>query len=138
VRAANEAAERLLGSLAAADAHALRDRIEGVARSGRPSIWDEYTLCIARSGDDPSSLIQLVPVLAAAGEQQRRLEQAFGLTPREAQVCLLLVAGRTDDQIAATLGISYWTVRTHLRKVFVKFEVSSRVELTRLLVASAV
>ena len=136
VRAANEAAERLLGSLATADAHALRDRIEGVARSGRPTIWDEYTLCIARSGDDPRSLIQLVPVLAAAGEQQR-IEQAFGLTPREAQVCLLLVAGRTDDQIAATLRISYWTVRTHLRKVFVKFEVSSRVELTRLLVASA-
>jgi DNA-binding CsgD family transcriptional regulator len=133
--AANEAAERLLGSLGAADVHVLRDRIEGVARSGRPSIWDEYTLCIARSGDDPSTLIQLVPVLAATGEHHR-IEQVFGLTPREAQVCLLLVAGRTDDQIAATLDISYWTVRTHLRKVFLKFEVSNRVELTRLLVAS--
>jgi len=135
-RAANPAAERLLGGLAVADAHVLRDRVEAVARSGRPMIWDEYTLCIARSGDDPGAWVQLVPVLSATGEQQR-IEQAFGLTPREAQVCLLLVAGRTDEQIAAALGISYWTVRTHLRKVFVKFEVGSRVELTRLLVASA-
>lgn len=60
--------------------------------------------------------------------------EAYGLTPREAQVCGLLAAGRTDDQIAAALHISYWTVRAHLRKVFLKFEISNRVELTRLLV----
>ena len=39
----------------------------------------------------------------------------------------------TQEQIAATLGISYWTVRTHLRKVFIKFDVANRVELTRAL-----
>jgi DNA-binding CsgD family transcriptional regulator len=73
------------------------------------------------------------PSLSATGAAHR-LERAFGLTPREAQVCLQLAAGRTDEQIADSLGISYWTVRTHLRKVFIKFDVANRVELTRALV----
>jgi len=47
---------------------------------------------------------------------------------------VLLAAGRTDEQIASSLGISYWTVRTHLRKVFIKFDVSNRIELIRALV----
>lgn len=134
VRPANDAAERLFGDLPEADAQTLRSRIDHVARAGRPSTWEEFTLCVARSGDGADTLVQLVPVLSATGPAQH-LERAFGLTPREAQVCLLLAAGRTDDQIGTALGISYWTVRTHLRKVFVKFDVANRVELTRLLIA---
>ena len=45
--------------------------------------------------------------------------------------CRSRTPSRTDDRIAAALGISYWTVRTHLRKVFIKFDVANRVELTR-------
>jgi len=133
VRPANPAAEQLLGELGEDEALALRQRIVRVASTGRPSAWGEFTLCVARSGDDAGSWVQLVPVLSATGPA-RDLERAFGLTPREAQVCLQLAAGRTDEQIAASLGISYWTVRTHLRKVFIKFEVANRVELTRALV----
>jgi DNA-binding CsgD family transcriptional regulator len=133
-RAANDAAERLLGRLSEADRQTLRSRIDRVACTGRPSAWDEFTLCVARSSDGDSTLVQLVPVISATGATHR-LERDFGLTPREAQVCLLLAAGRTDGQIAAALGISYWTVRTHLRKVFTKFDVAGRVELTRVLVS---
>lgn len=133
VRPANASADKLLGSLPEADAQALRHRIERVAHSGRPSAWEEFTLCVARSTDNAATVVQLVPVLSATGAAHA-LERAFGLTPREAQVCLQLAAGRTDDRIAAALGISYWTVRTHLRKVFTKFDVANRVELTRVLV----
>jgi len=133
VRPANASADKLLGSLPEADAQALRHRIEHVARSGRPSAWEEFTLCVARGTDSAATVVQLVPVLSATGAAHA-LERAFGLTPREAQVCLQLAAGRTDDRIAAALGISYWTVRTHLRKVFTKFDVANRVELTRVLV----
>jgi DNA-binding CsgD family transcriptional regulator len=69
-------------------------------------------------------MVQLVPL---------QLEAAFGLTPREAQVCQQLAAGRTDGQIASALGMSYWTVRAHLRKIFIKFDVGNRVELARAL-----
>lgn len=132
VRPANPAAEQLLGELAEDDAQALRARVERVAASGRPSAWGEFTLCVARSADNAASWVRFVPVLSATGAAHR-LERTFGLTPREAQVCVLLAAGRTDEQIAGSLGISYWTVRTHLRKVFIKFDVANRVELTRAL-----
>jgi DNA-binding CsgD family transcriptional regulator len=111
----------------------VRGRVEHVAATGRPSAWGEFTLCVARGDDSAGTWVQFVPVLSATGAAHR-LERAFGLTPREGQVCLQLAAGRTDEQIADSLGISYWTVRTHLRKVFIKFDVANRVELTRALV----
>ena len=133
VRPANEAADHLLRDLTEAEAQALRHRIDHVARAGRPSAWNEFTLCLARSSDSATNLVQLVPVLSATGAAHA-FERTFGLTPREAQVCLLLAAGHTDSRIGDELGISYWTVRTHLRKVFAKFDVANRIELTRVLV----
>lgn len=56
--------------------------------------------------------------------------QASGkLTEREQLICALAVTGHRDKRIAQELGISYWTVRTHLARVFRKFDVSNRVEL---------
>lgn len=128
MRPANAAAERLWVGLPEADAQSLRARIEHVARAGRPSAWEEFTLCVARGSDGAATVVQCVPVLPATGAASD-LESAFGLTPREAQVCLQLATGRTDGQIAAALGLSYWTVRTHLHKVFIKFDVANRVDL---------
>jgi DNA-binding CsgD family transcriptional regulator len=136
VRPANAAADRLWTELSEADASSLRGRIEHVAHAGRPSAWEEFTLCVARGSDSAATLVQFVPLLCATGAAHH-LETAFGLTPREAQVCLHLAAGRTDDQIAAALHISYWTVRTHLRKVFIKFDVANRVDLARALATVA-
>ncbi len=56
--------------------------------------------------------------------------QAIGkLTDREQLICALAVAGHRDKRIAQELGISYWTVRTHLARIFRKFHVSNRVGL---------
>lgn len=132
VRPANAAAEQLWAELDEPGALALHGRIDHVARSGRPSAWEEFTLCVARDAGSATSVVQFVPVLSATGAA-RQLESAFGLSPREAQVCLQLAAGRTDGQIAAALHISYWTVRTHLRKVFIKFDVANRIDLARAL-----
>jgi DNA-binding CsgD family transcriptional regulator len=132
VRPANAAAERLWSGLPEAGAQTLLARIEHVVRSGRPSAWEGFTLCLARGADRAASVVQLVPDASSAGPAGR-LEQAFGLTAREAEVCLLLAAGRTDGQIARALGISYWTVRTHVHKAFVKFDVANRLDLARVL-----
>jgi DNA-binding NarL/FixJ family response regulator len=50
------------------------------------------------------------------------------LTPREQQVLGLLCKGHVDKEIAAALGISPWTVRGHLKHVFAKLQVRSRIE----------
>ena len=53
------------------------------------------------------------------------------LTSRELQVARLVVDRKTNPQIAAELFLSQKTVETHLRNIFRKVGVSSRVELAR-------
>jgi len=53
------------------------------------------------------------------------------LTSRELQVARLVVDRKTNPQIAAELFLSQKTVETHLRNIFRKVDVSSRVELAR-------
>jgi len=51
------------------------------------------------------------------------------LSERELSVLRLVVDGHSTDEIAATLGISRHTVRTHLQNVMAKMLVGSRMEL---------
>ncbi len=53
------------------------------------------------------------------------------LTARELEIARLVVDRQTNTQIAATLFLSKKTVETHLRNIFAKVGVSSRVELAR-------
>jgi DNA-binding NarL/FixJ family response regulator len=48
------------------------------------------------------------------------------LTARELEVATLVASGRANKQIASTLGISEWTVSTHVRRMFAKLGVDSR------------
>ena len=53
------------------------------------------------------------------------------LTARELEIARLVVDRQTNTQIAAALFLSKKTVETHLRNIFAKVGVSSRVELAR-------
>ena len=53
------------------------------------------------------------------------------LTGRELQVARLVVDRKTNPEIAAELFLSIKTIETHLRNIFAKLGVSSRVELAR-------
>src|SRR5262249_54009103 len=53
------------------------------------------------------------------------------LTDRELQVARLAAEGKTNPQIAAELFLSHKTIETHLRNIFHKIDVSSRVALAR-------
>jgi len=53
------------------------------------------------------------------------------LTERELEVARLIVDRKTNSQIAAELFLSPKTVETHIRHLFQKLEVSSRVEVAR-------
>jgi DNA-binding NarL/FixJ family response regulator len=54
------------------------------------------------------------------------------LTERELEVARLIVDRRTNPQIAAALFLSQKTVETHIRNLFQKLGVSSRVDVARL------
>lgn len=59
------------------------------------------------------------------------------LTERERQVAELVVDRKTNPEIAAELFLSLKTVETHMRHIFGKLGVSSRVEVARVLEADA-
>lgn len=50
------------------------------------------------------------------------------LTARELEVLAVLAQGRTDKEIAATLGISRRTVSNHVSTILLKLDSSSRTE----------
>ena len=51
------------------------------------------------------------------------------LSPREHEIAEMIGRGLPNKTIAANLGISSWTVSTHLRRMFAKFDVNSRAAL---------
>jgi DNA-binding NarL/FixJ family response regulator len=53
----------------------------------------------------------------------------FGLTPRELEIVRAIGEAMTNKDIAAYLGISQYTVKHHLSKIFDKLGVDSRLEL---------
>ena len=68
------------------------------------------------------------PVLAGALVGAPVAQQAPNLTAREREALRLLADGRSNDAIAAELGISTETVRTHLRKAMTKLDADTRTQ----------
>ncbi|QND58780.1 helix-turn-helix domain-containing protein [Mesorhizobium huakuii] len=48
------------------------------------------------------------------------------LTRRELQIALLIADGKLDKEIARQLGISGYTVREHIRRIFAKLNIGRR------------
>jgi DNA-binding CsgD family transcriptional regulator len=54
---------------------------------------------------------------------------AHGLTPRELQICALLLDGHSNEAIATLLGIRLFTVKDHVKSILSKTRAPSRVAL---------
>lgn len=61
--------------------------------------------------------------------QEDKMERLGKLTPRERELCLLLVEGYTLKESAVRLNVKYSTVNTHMNGVYRKLGVNSRAEL---------
>nr|WP_240948175.1 LuxR family transcriptional regulator [Planosporangium mesophilum] len=73
--------------------------------------------------------------LRAAGHhvEPKPVRVAESLTPQQQQIARLVADGATNREVAAHLFLSRRTVDYHLRNIFTKLGVRSRVELTRLM-----
>ncbi|MGZ0151925.1 ATP-binding protein [Kribbella sp. WER1] len=110
----------------------------GDRKTGVPALERALDSLAALGATAPAGRIQ--SVLQAAGVRRRRwaavppraLEGWEALTPMERRVALLVADGHTNRSAAEELVVSASTVGTHLRAVFGKLGVNSRVQLTRL------
>jgi DNA-binding CsgD family transcriptional regulator/tetratricopeptide (TPR) repeat protein len=107
------------------------DRDPAIAELERAAV--ELDACGARRQRDEAER-----VLAGAGRRLRRRpgrrdgDRLSSLSDRELEVARLVVDRHTNAEIAARLYLSVKTVESHLRAVFQKLGVTSRVEVARL------
>lgn len=78
---------------------------------------------------DPQELDRLLQTVherrAAKDAARRRVDR---LTPRETEILQRMADGLSQDEIAAILGISRHTLRTHVQNILTKLRVRSRLE----------
>lgn len=61
------------------------------------------------------------------GEEAIRLLTAqLGLTPRQAEVLHWIAKGKTNEEISKILACSFHTVKTHIREIFQRLDVTNR------------
>jgi DNA-binding CsgD family transcriptional regulator len=70
---------------------------------------------------DPAAGVRVVlePLRPIASLRRR-------LSKRELQIATMIAEGHSNKTVGYELGISIWTVSTHLRRIFAKLEVRSR------------
>lgn len=66
-------------------------------------------------------------------EVSERLEQAYGITPSESEVCRLVFELRDLDEVAAARGVTIDTVRTQIKRILGKLGIHSKAELIKLM-----
>ena len=89
-------------------------------------------------GGDTEVMVTITDPDAEVTVSERRLVDLFGLTRAERRIALALLEGQAPKEIAATLGVSFFTVRGHLVRIFEKTGTSRQAELVRLLIRVAV
>ena len=110
------------------------------------TVWLEVKVTALRDDDDPivgilgisrdiserkraeEALQEAREELESRVEHRMRRGNAYGLTFRELTVLHLVVAGKSDKEIAATLGISVPTASKHLANILHKMGAASRTE----------
>lgn len=75
--------------------------------------------------------VKLVPASTPTVEKFSEVDsdQLESLTPREHEIHTLLKSRRTNHEIARTLHISHWTVKSHVNHILKKLGLSSRREI---------
>lgn len=104
--------------------HAFLASVVQTTWGDRPALWLGLLWAPAMSGRDTA--------LPPARTAERRPASLAVLTPRERQVATLLARGYSTLNTATLLGLTESTVRDHVKAIFRKTGVHSRVELTRL------
>ncbi len=68
----------------------------------------------------------VVPAGVVRVLEDHELKERYGLTDRQIAVARLMAEGCTNAELAARLGLSFYTARNHAEQVMLKLDVSTR------------
>lgn len=77
----------------------------------------------------PTVAIIIEPIAASSEMRGVRLQENYRLTPKEVRIAEAIAAGLSLREIADSDGVSYETVRSHVKNIYGKMEVSSQASL---------
>ena len=116
-------------------------RVGGSMAIRRPDGRSPLSLTVAPARTDRMALFNTGPTAvvcvsdpeAAVDVSELQLREVFGLTGAQAKVAIALFEGRTAREAADALGLSFFTVRAHLARIFEKTGVNRQAELVALM-----
>jgi DNA-binding CsgD family transcriptional regulator len=94
----------------------------------------EHTWC---SGEQAVAAVYITDPGQIPQRLEATMSRMYGLTQAEAKVAALIARGLSGRQAADKLEVSYNTLKTHLKRVFVKTGTNNQGALIRLIVAGA-
>ena len=77
----------------------------------------------------PETLTKLMHLINVTNSKKSSSSYADSLTERENQIFELMKKGMTYKEMASLLNVSYHTVNHHLKNIYLKLDVNSKVEL---------
>lgn len=83
--------------------------------------------------NDPAAIVFIGDPERPSEVDPRRLIRLYGLSRAEARVAVQLAKGQRLEQVAEALGLTYETVRKHLKQIFSKTTTDRQAELVRTL-----
>jgi DNA-binding CsgD family transcriptional regulator/PAS domain-containing protein len=114
----------------------------GSVRIARTSLRQDYQVAVAPISArfrqftgmaTPAAMVLITDQARKEPASVDALVQLYGLTPKEAEVAAKLSEGKSIEQTAGELAITYETARTHLRRIFSKTETSRQADLILLM-----
>ena len=89
-----------------------------------------HTVRVVAEGNallDPAVTRRVIQHFAVETEATKPQARAFAtLTDREQEVAWLVAKGLSNQEIGEALALSYWTVKTHIKRILGKLDVHDR------------
>ena len=86
-------------------------------------------LRIDRKSNRDDSLFKRSAVTLLDDQQWLYIQKRYHMSPRELQIATLVCRGFNNDEIARSLKIKHGTVKTHLRNIYRRVRVKSKISL---------
>jgi DNA-binding CsgD family transcriptional regulator len=88
-----------------------------------------HVLGVGGTIDTVAVMVPTIVFNQDVGRMRSLLSDLYGLTPAEARLGTAMLVGHTSGaDLAAALGRSEWTVRSQIRTLFAKLQVSTKTE----------